>query len=274
MEAIEVKDLYFSYNGEKFVLRGVNMSVRKGEVVAIMGENGAGKTTLIKHFNGLLKPLKGYVRVLGKDTKEESVATLSRYVGMVFQNPDHQLFGETVEKEVEFALRNLGFEDDVVKRRVKWALKLMELDEYRDRSPYTLSVGEKKRLTIASVLAYDPEIIVMDEPTAGQDALQKEKIAEIVKLLKHRKKTVIIVTHDVEFVARRVDRVILMADGQVIAEGDKRDILTDLELLDKARLIPPQIPHIAWLLNKEGLIDNYKVIHVDELVRILVNLVK
>lgn len=265
--AIETNNLFFSYNGQDFILKGINLRVAKGEIVAIMGENGAGKTTLIKHFNGLLKPSRGEVKVLGKDTKNESVASLSRHVGMIFQNPDHQLFGETVEKEVEFALRNFGFKEEVVRKRVKWALELMELSEYKDRSPYTLSVGERKRLTIASVLAYDPDIVVMDEPTAGQDAIQKEKISEIISLLKHRGKTVIIVTHDVEFIVNRIDRVLLMADGRIIAEGDKRDILTNLELLEKVRLLPPQIPHIAWLLRKEGVLNEHKVLYIDELIK-------
>lgn len=267
MIAIETNSLFFSYNGRDFVLKDINLKIAKGETIAIMGENGAGKTTLVKHFNGLLKPTKGEVKVLGKNTKNESVASLSRHVGMIFQNPDHQLFGETVEKEVEFALRNFGFKEEIIERRVKWALELMELNEYRDKSPYTLSVGERKRLTIASVLAYDPDIVIMDEPTAGQDAIQKEKISEIISLLRHKGKTVIIVTHDVEFVVNRIDRVLLMADGHIIAEGDKRDVLTNLELLEKVRLLPPQIPHIAWLLKEEGLLNEHRVLYIDELIK-------
>jgi len=267
--AIETNSLFFSYNGRDFVLKDINLKIAKGETIAIMGENGAGKTTLVKHFNGLLKPTKGEVKVLGKNTKNESVASLSRHVGMIFQNPDHQLFGETIEKEVEFALRNFGFKEEIIERRVKWALELMELSEYRDKSPYTLSVGERKRLTIASVLAYDPDIVIMDEPTAGQDAIQKEKISEIISLLRHKGKTVIIVTHDVEFVVNRIDRVLLMADGHIIAEGDKRDVLTNLELLEKVRLLPPQIPHIAWLLKEEGLLNEHRVLYIDELIKVI-----
>ncbi len=269
MIAIETNSLFFSYNGRDFVLKDINLKIAKGETIAIMGENGAGKTTLVKHFNGLLKPTKGEVKVLGKNTKNESVASLSRHVGMIFQNPDHQLFGETIEKEVEFALRNFGFKEEIIERRVKWALELMELSEYRDKSPYTLSVGERKRLTIASVLAYDPDIVIMDEPTAGQDAIQKEKISEIISLLRHKGKTVIIVTHDVEFVVNRIDRVLLMADGHIIAEGDKRDVLTNLELLEKVRLLPPQIPHIAWLLKEEGLLNEHRVLYIDELIKVI-----
>jgi len=261
---VEVKDLYYSYNSQP-VLQGVNLKIRRGEIIAIMGENGAGKTTLIKHFNGLLKPKRGSVKVFGIDTRNASVAELSRKVGLVFQNPDHQLFAETVEKEVEFALRNFGFEEEVVKKRVEWALNLMGLAKYRNRSPFTLSVGERKRLAIASVLSYDPELIIFDEPTAGQDFLQKERIAELLNLLRTRGKTVIIVTHDVEFVATRFERVIVMSQGKIIGDGSFREILSNSEILEKARLLPPQIVKCAWLLSDIGVPRD--TLYPEELVR-------
>ncbi|RLE63577.1 MAG: ABC transporter ATP-binding protein [Thermoprotei archaeon] len=260
---VEVENLYYSYNSHP-VLRGINLEIRRGEIVAIMGENGAGKTTLIKHFNGLLKPKKGLVKVFGVDTRKVSVAELSRKVGLVFQNPDHQLFAETVEKEVEFALRNFGFKEEVIKRRVEWALNLMGLTKYRNRSPFTLSIGERKRLAIASVLSYDPELIIFDEPTAGQDFLQKERIAELLNLLRTQGKTVIIVTHDVEFVATRFERVIVMSQGRIIGDGSFRKILSNLEILKKARLLPPQIVKCAWLLSDIGIPRD--IIYPEELV--------
>lgn len=267
---VEVKDLFFSYNSQ-FVLKGINLEIRKGEMIAILGENGAGKTTLIKHFNGLLKPSKGFVKVFGLDTRKVSVAQLARKVGLVFQNPDHQLFAETVEKEIEFALRNFGFEEEVIKRRVDWALNLMGLAEYRNRSPFTLSIGERKRLAIASVLCYDPELLIFDEPTAGQDYLQKERIAELLNLLKTRGKTVIIVTHDVEFVVTRFERVIIMSSGQIIGDGSTREILTNLNILSKARLLPPQIAKCAWLLSDLNIPKD--LIYPEELVEKLKDLI-
>ena len=261
--AIEVRDLHFSYDSAP-VLLGINLEIERGEMVAIMGENGAGKTTLIKHFNGLLKPKSGYVKILGRDTRESSVAELARYVGLVFQNPDHQLFAETVEKEVEFALRNFGFDEEEIKRRVDWALSALGLEKYRERSPFALSVGERKRLAIASVLCYDPEIVVFDEPTAGQDYLQKVKIAEILDMLRARGKTVVVVTHDVEFVAGNFERVVVMSKGKIVGDGPAREVLADFELLERARLLPPQIVQCARELEMLGVPSG--ITHVDELV--------
>jgi energy-coupling factor transport system ATP-binding protein len=252
---VQVRDLYYTYPGGIEALKGVNLEVYQGEVLAIMGENGAGKTTLVKHFNGILKPTRGQVLVKGIDTRHASVAELSRIVGFVFQNPDHQLFADTVYEEVAFALRNFGYPEHVIESRVKWALNLMDLWKYRTRSPFSLSVGERKRLTIASVLAYDPEIIVLDEPTAGQDHLQKEKISEIIHLLRLMGKTVVIVTHDVEFVTEHVDRVAVMAGGKILAVGPPQRVLCDPRLLREARLVAPQLIRLSLILRRHGILN-------------------
>ncbi|ABL78115.1 ABC transporter related [Thermofilum pendens Hrk 5] len=262
---IEVKDVYYAYPGGYEALRGVTLEVRRGEFIAIMGENGAGKTTLIKHFNGILKPSKGTVKVKGIDTRTKSVAELSRIVGIVFQNPDHQLFEETVYDEVAFALRNFGYSEDVIERRVAWALNILDLQRYKDRSPYSLSVGEKRRLALASVLAYDPEVLVLDEPTAGQDYLQKEKISQTMNLLRLMGKTVVIVTHDVEFVTSYVDRIVVMSGGKVIAEGQPRKILANYAVLRKANLVPPQIVRVARALYGKSLLERYDYLSPEEL---------
>jgi energy-coupling factor transport system ATP-binding protein len=252
---VQVRDLYYTYPGGIEALKGVNLEVYQGEVLAIMGENGAGKTTLVKHFNGILKPTRGQVLVKGIDTRHASVAELSRIVGFVFQNPDHQLFADTVYEEVAFALRNFGYPEHVIESRVKWALNLMDLWKYRTRSPFSLSVGERKRLTIASVLAYDPEIIVLDEPTAGQDHLQKEKISEIIHLLRLMGKTVVVVTHDVEFVTEHVDRVAVMARGKILAVGPPQRVLCDPRLLREARLVAPQLIRLSLILRRHGILN-------------------
>ncbi len=264
MIAIEVKNLYFAYSAEEYVLKNINLIVNEGERVAIIGENGAGKTTLIKHFNGLLKPTKGYVKILGKDTRRHSVAELSRHVGIVFQNPEHQFFAETVEKEVAFALENFGYPKDEIEKRVNYILKYFDLQKYRDKSPFNLSEGEKKRLAIASILVYDPEILVLDEPTTGQDAIQKRKIAEIIKRLSEKGRTIIVVTHDIEFVVELFDRVIVMAEGRIIADGPTREVITNYEIIKRARLLPPQINICARLLEDLGIPSN--IITVSELV--------
>jgi len=272
VKVIEVEDLHFSYDGITEVLKGINLVIEEGEIVAIMGENGAGKTTLIKHFNGILKPTRGSVRVLGLDTKAVPVSRLARNVGLIFQNPDHQIFAETVEEEIAFALKNLGFEEDYIRERVEWALKFMRLEKYRKSNPFTLSGGEKKRLTIASVLAYDPKIIVFDEPTIGQEYFHKCRLADFIKYLSSEGKTVIVVTHDVEFVAEHFPRTVVMANGRIVADGDTRDVLTDLEITKKARLIPPQSTQCAWLLKDLGVPE--RIILDSELTESIISIFK
>jgi len=250
---IEVKDVYFTYPSGVEALKGVSITIKNGEFVAVMGQNGAGKTTLVKQFNGLLKPTKGEVLVDGVSTRDISVAKLARKVGFVFQNPDHQLFSETVEEEIAFALRNFGFEEATMKKRVTWSLNLLGLAQYRQSSPFMLSGGERKRVALASVLAWDPKVIILDEPTIGQDHQQKEKLRQFIVQMNAQGKTVVIVTHDVEFVAECNPRVMLMSDGKVIADGEAKKILTNTELLTQASIVPPQITQIFLGLADLGL---------------------
>jgi len=241
---IEAQDLHFTYPSDVEALKGISLTIQNGEFVAVMGENGAGKTTLVKHFNGLLKPTKGKVLVDGVETTKVSVATLARKVGFVFQNPDHQLFSETVEEEIAFALKNFGFSSDIIEKRVTWALNLLGLTQYRKTSPFMLSGGERKRVALASVLAWDPEILILDEPTIGQDYQQKEKLRQFILQMKEQGKTVVIVTHDVEFVAECNPRVLLMRSGKIVADGEAVKVLTTPETLNQASIVPPQIAQI------------------------------
>lgn len=243
---------YIYPNGHK-ALDGVSLEIGKGEVVALMGENGAGKTTLLKHLNGLLKPSKGTVLVDGIDTRSTTVAMLSRKVGLVFQNAEDMFFSSTIWEEVAFALRNYGYEEEVVRRRVKWALKFLELDEYIDQSPFILSGGEKKRLALAIILAWSPDVIALDEPTTGQDQLQKEKLMEMIRLLNTQGRTVIVSSHDVEFVAQLRPRIILMKRGRIIADGRAEEIFLEEELLRSCNLLPPQIVSLTRRLDFIGI---------------------
>jgi energy-coupling factor transport system ATP-binding protein len=229
------------------------LTVEDGEFIAIMGQNGAGKTTLVKHFNGLLKPSEGQVLVDGIDTTKTSVATLSRTVGFVFQNPDHQLFSETVEEEIAFALRNFGFKQEVIEKRITWAVNLLGLAQYRKTSPFMLSGGERKRVALASVLAWDPKMLILDEPTIGQDYEQKEKLRQFILQMRTQRRTIITVTHDVEFVAECNPRVLLMRNGKVIADGEAKKILTNQKILEQASIVPPQIAQIFLELSGRGL---------------------
>ena len=250
---IEVEDVHFTYPIGVEALKGVSLTIKDGEFIAIMGQNGAGKTTLIKHFNGLLKPTKGEVLVDGVNTKNTSVAKLARNVGFVFQNPDNQLFCETVEEEVAFALKNFGFKETTWKKRVTWALNLLGLTEYRKTSPFMLSGGERKRVALASVLAWNPKVVVMDEPTIGQDYQQKEILRQFIIQLNTQGKTVVVVTHDVEFVAECNPRVILMSEGKIVADGVGNKVLTDVGRLTQASIVPPQITQIFMKLADFGL---------------------
>jgi energy-coupling factor transport system ATP-binding protein len=269
---IEVKNIRFTYPNGIEALKGISLTIEDGEFLAIMGQNGAGKTTLVKHFNGLLKPTKGRVLVDGVDTTKASVAILSRNVGFVFQNPDHQLFSEAVEDEIAFALRNFGFKEEVIEKRITWALNLLALTQYRKTSPFMLSGGERKRVALASVLAWDPKMLILDEPTIGQDYEQKEKLRQFILQMKTQQKTVIAVTHDVEFVAECNPRVLLMREGKIIADGEAGKILTDREILAQASIVPPQIAQI--FLELPGLNLPKDVIDVYEAQKILLNLLE
>jgi len=266
---IEVKDVHFTYPTGVKALREICLAVQDGEFVAIMGQNGAGKTTLVKHFNGLLKPTEGEVFIDGVNTRNLSIANLSRKVGFVFQNADYQLFCETVEEEIAFALRNFGFDEKTIKKRVTWALNLLDLMQYRKTSPFMLSGGERKRVALASILAWDPEVIILDEPTIGQDYHQKERLRQFIVQLNTQGKTVIMVTHDIEFVADCSPRVILMSQGKIVAEGVAEEILTNVNLLTQASILPPQITQIFLNLKDLGLPS--KVINVHEGKKILLN---
>ena len=250
---IKTENVHYSYPNKVEALKGVSLTIQDGEFVAIMGQNGAGKSTFVKHFNGLLKPSKGIVCINGVETTKSSVASLARNVGFVFQNPDHQLFSETVEEEIGFALKNFGFKPEVIDERVTWALNLLSLTQYRKTSPFLLSGGERKRVALASVLAWDPQTLILDEPTIGQDHEQKEKLRQFILQLQTQKKTVVTVTHDVEFVAECNPRVVLMKEGKIVADGEGKKILTDPEILEMSSIVLPQIAQVFNKLSALGL---------------------
>ncbi|MDG6900355.1 MAG: ABC transporter ATP-binding protein [Nitrososphaerota archaeon] len=247
---IELRDVTFVHQNGVRALDGVTLRIDAGETVAIVGENGAGKTTLVKHVTGLLKPASGTVLVDGKSTAEASTAQISRKVGVAFQNPDHQLFSESVEEEMAFALRNFGFSPALVEERVEWGLRLFGLEEYRKSSPLILSGGEKKRLTLACILAWDPDVVILDEPTVGQDSLQKEKLVGTLSMLGSAGKTVVVVSHDIEFLWPMQPRVVVMKGGKVVGDGPASLLMQDRALLDSARVVQPQLVALYQALQK------------------------
>jgi energy-coupling factor transport system ATP-binding protein len=246
---ILLEDVHFAYEGIYSALKGVSVQIGNGERLAIVGANGAGKTTLIKHFNGLLRPQSGRVVLDGYDIKKKSVAELSRTVGLVWQNPDHQLFLNTCEEEVIFGLRNLGYDKEKATKRCKQTFTSLDLEGFAERSPFTLSGGERKRLALATVLATEPWILALDEPTIGQDAGQKEKLAKLLMDLNDKGRTVIVVTHDIEFVIEHFPRTIAMTNGHIIADGATNSVLSNDSVIKRCSLAPPQTTIAARALS-------------------------
>jgi energy-coupling factor transport system ATP-binding protein len=270
--SVVFENVHYTYQSNVEALRGVDLVFERGEVVALMGENGSGKTTLLKHMNGLLKPTVGRVLVDGVETTSASIAELSQKVGLVFQNAEDMFFESTVYNEVAFALRNFGYDEEKVRKRVEWALKFFELEQYKDHSPFLLSGGEKKRLAMAIILAWSPSIICLDEPTIGQDSVQKEKMMHMIKMLNTQGRTVILASHDVEFIADLKPRVIVLSRGKVLADGKSQEILTDGELLKKASLIPPQVVSVLERLSDLGV--QPKILDVDVAAEIVASVLK
>jgi energy-coupling factor transport system ATP-binding protein len=246
---IILDDVHFAYEGIYTALQGVSLQIDDGDRVAIMGTNGAGKTTLVKQLNGLLRPHRGRVILDGIDTRRYSVAELAREIGLVMQNPDHQLFLDSVEKEILFGLKQLGFSSDEARSRCENTLSNLGLESLSHRSPFTLSGGERKRVALASVLATEPRILVLDEPTIGQDARQKENLAQMLRGLNEKGRTVIVVTHDIEFVIENFPRTIAMANGTIVADGPTNSVLSNDKVIERCSLTAPQLTLAARSLH-------------------------
>jgi energy-coupling factor transport system ATP-binding protein len=253
---IEISDLHFTYPVGVRALRGMSLTIETREQVAIVGQNGAGKTTLVKHLNGLLQPTSGYVRIGDWDTKEHSVAKLARRVGYVFQNPDEQLFSKAVGVEVAFGPRNLGYSKEQVQELVKDALTMTELSDKTETNPYDLSPTWRKMVALASVIAMDTDIVIFDEPTTGQDAANVARIAHVIHLLRERGKTVITITHDIDFCAENFERVIAMSQGQILLDGNTNDVLGQEEVLATTYVDPPQLTRLGKRLGLKKIVRN------------------
>jgi energy-coupling factor transport system ATP-binding protein len=252
-EIIRVEDVWFRYEGADFwALKGVSLTIKKGELLAIIGQNGGGKTTLAKNLNGLLKPTKGKVLVDGLDTTTTPIHEIVKRVGYVFQNPSHQIFESTVWKEVAYGPTNLGLSPEEVKQRVEWALSEVGLQGYEQYNPYDLDYGKMKLLTVASVLAMKPQVLILDEPTTGQDHAGRHLLSNLSKKLNREGFTVVIITHDMRFVAETVNRVVLVSNGEILMDGSTREVLNAFDVLKKAAIKPPQIVQLASELRKKG----------------------
>jgi|LGOV01.1.fsa_nt_gb energy-coupling factor transport system ATP-binding protein len=223
----------------------VNFEIKEGEFVAIIGQNGSGKTTILKNLLGLLHPTEGKITVAGLDTSQAAVADLARHVGFVLQNPDQQLFAETIEQEIAFGPQNLGVDEDEVMRRVDEALEMVDLDCDKMEFPPALSKGDRAKVVIASALALNPEIMVLDEPTTGQDYKGCHQILQIARKLHQENRTVVFVTHHMALVAEYAQRVIIMCEGKILLDSKTEDVFGQPEVIRKAHIIPPQITELS-----------------------------
>ena len=247
-----MKNVNFIYPNGTHALKNISLNVDKGEFLAIMGQNGAGKTTLIRTLNGLLRPLKGVIYIEGEDISLKTVATLSKRVGIIFQNPMHQLFSNTIEDELKFSLKNLELNKEEITENINNFLEKFNLSKYRDRSPLNLSGGESKKLAIASIICRDPRILVFDEPTLGQDAKEIKFFIDLINHELTKNITIVIVTHNVEFTIEYVPRTVLMAQGKIIADGPTKDVLSNEILLKESSLVMPQVYQLKNELKNIG----------------------
>jgi energy-coupling factor transport system ATP-binding protein len=253
---VEISNLQFTYPSGVQALFGVSLNINAGEQAAIVGQNGAGKTTLVKHLNGLLQPTSGYVRIGDWDTKEHSVSKMARRVGYVFQNPDEQLFSKNVGLEVAFGPKNLGYISEQIKALVQDALGMTELSDKTETNPYDLSPTWRKMVAIASIIAMDTPIVIFDEPTTGQDAANIARIANVIRALRERGKTVITITHDIDFCAENFERVIAMSQGKILLDGKANDVLGQNEILATTYVDPPQLTRLGKRLGFEYTVRN------------------
>jgi energy-coupling factor transport system ATP-binding protein len=266
--AISVERLTFRYPNGQEALRDVTIGIETGRIVALIGKNGAGKTTLARHLNSLLKPTSGTVVVQGIDASKRSASEMAREVGYVFQNPEDQLFGSSVFEEVAFGPKNLGMGEERIKRQVEASLSMVGLLSFASEHPYNMPYGQRKMLCLASVLAMDTSIVIMDEPNAGQDYQGLCLLGSILAQLKRIGKTVLIISHDMEFVAEHCEKVVLMCDGRIIAYDSAKRILSDRSKLELSGARPPQVTRLAHGLSPNGIRSD--IVTVEEMVEALV----
>ena len=279
-EAIQVCDLHYTYpdaesEREHIVFDGLNLSIKAGSFVAVLGHNGCGKSTLAKHFNAILLPAGGSVTVYGMDTKdEELLLAIRQAVGMVFQNPDNQIVSNVVEEDVAFAPENLGVPSEEIQRRVDAALKTVGMYEYRAHAPQLLSGGQKQRVAIAGVLAMKPKCIVLDEPTAMLDPQGRREVIETVERLNREEgMTVVLITHHMDE-ATHAGRVVAMNDGKIVADGTPAEVFSQVELLRSVGLSVPETTELLYALRADGFDLPLDALSIDQCAQALYDRIK
>ena len=259
--SIKIENLSYTYMPktpfEKKALININCEFYDGEFIVLIGHTGSGKSTLIQHLNGLLKPTEGKIIVDGIDITDKKVklTNIRKNIGVVFQYPEYQLFEETIEKDIEFGPKNLGLSEEEITRRVKRAMKMVDLDydTYKDKSPFDLSGGQKRRVAIAGVIAMEPKVLILDEPIAGLDPKGRDDILnQIRKLHDDYKITTIMISHSMEDVAKVADRVVVMNHGSIVLDGKVSDVFKEVDVLEDIGLGVPQVTYLLRELRKKG----------------------
>ena len=260
----------------RYVLKNINLEINSGEFIGLVGPSGAGKTTLLQHITGLLKPTTGKIFIDGRDIwgKKYSLNELRKKIGLVFQFPENQLFEETIFSDIAFGPKALNLSPGEIEGRIKQSLGLvgMNFEQMRDRSPRHLSEGEKRRVALAGILAMAPEMLILDEPTAGLDPKGAKLIVQILEQLNKEGITILLTTHNMEMILRLANRIIVLVDGSILFDGKKEGVILDKELLNKANLTIPKAVQISRLLFEKRILPNWKIFSVEELKRSLINL--
>ncbi len=266
---LETKNLSFTYPDGTQALKNVNIQIKKGEKIAIMGPNGAGKSTLFSHLNGLTEPTSGHVEIDGEKIifEREELLKVRQKVGIVFQDPNDQLFAPTVKEDVAFGPMNLGLDYEEVKKRIDESLEMVGMSGFENKTPHHLSGGQQKRVAIAGIVAMRPDIMILDEPTAGLDPEGVDKVLDILNNLNNEGISIIISSHDIEMVNEFADKIYVLYDGEIIASGDKHQIFSDKELLKKAHLKAPVTTEILYKLKENGLNVDTGKLSIEETVQ-------
>ena len=265
---LETKDLTYTYPDGTKALNDVNIQIKKGEKIAIMGPNGAGKSTLFSHFNGLTEPTSGHVEIDGEKIifERDELLKVRQKVGIVFQDPNDQLFAPTVKEDVAFGPMNLGLDYEEVEKRITESLEMVGMSGFEEKTPHHLSGGQQKRVAIAGIIAMRPDIMILDEPTAGLDPEGVDKVLDILNNLNEDGISIVISSHDIEMVNQFADKIFVLYNGEIIAQGDKHQIFSDKELLKKAHLKAPVTTEILYKLKENGLNVDTEKLSIEETV--------
>lgn len=263
---LATKNLSFIYPDGTKALKNVNIEIKRGEKIAIIGPNGAGKSTLFSHFNGLSEPTSGHVEIDGEkvEYKKEKLLQVRQKVGIVFQDPNDQLFAPTVKEDIAFGPMNLGLDYGEVEKRIYESLKMVGMEGFENKTPHHLSGGQQKRIAIAGIVAMRPEIMILDEPTAGLDPEGVNKVLNILNKLNKEGMSIVISSHDIEMVNEFAEKIFVLYNGEIIAQGNKNEIFTNKELLKKAQLKTPVTTEILYKLKENGLNVNVEKLTINE----------